>query len=578
MPRSRLLPLILIVFGAALALRLAVRAQGAGDLFGELVVDQAQFARIAASIRSGEGSGDGPYITSPLYPYLLAFFPGVEQGTALLGARTAQLVLGAITAALVALVSARRFGLLAGWVSGLAMASFGPAMHYEAQIIVAGPMAFLLVAALALEPDERGPRSSARALGAGVLLGLAAALRATALLPAAALIGVLLARRLTRAGALVGAGVLAAVLPFSLRNAVAGGEPVLLTASSGFNLWVGNHQGAPGIFAPPPGYDFASDPVGRAMAEAEQGRELSAAEASSWWRALAFDEVRAAPGAALARCATKLALTFHPGEIAQLGPDHFPPYRREIWALRGPLDGRMLLLAALLAPLLGWWASGRDGLARLAAPAAMAIAYGLTLVLFFVSGRFRAPLMPLACVLTGASLQAAWALAPPRRWAAAGAFAGLMLASLWLYRSAGPLALGQPSKMLDPAHELAQAGDLAGAAEAYRAVLAEDPQHARAAFELAGLLAGPLKGETPAEKLAAWQAAEPLYAQAVAAQPRFAEAWFNLGVARLQLRRFADSIDALNTALGLASGGEDWHAEAQRALALARGAAQGSGR
>jgi tetratricopeptide (TPR) repeat protein len=583
--RTSLALLLIVVFGLALGLRLAVLAQGSAGpdpLFGELVLDEAQFARIAADIRCGEGAGDGPYVTSPLYPYLLALFPGIEEGGAQIPVRAAQLILGALTAVLAALTSARRFGAVAGWVAGLALATLGPAMHSEAQVIVAGPLALLMIAALTLEPDVAGPRSTARALGAGVCLGLAAALRATALLPAVALVGVLLVRRRGRAGAWLTTGVLAVVLPFTLRNAVVGGEPVLLTTSGGFNLWVGNHRGAPGIFAPPPGYDFASDPVGRGLAEAEAGRAMGATEASDWWRARALDEVKAAPREALQLWIRKLALVFHPGEIPQLGPDDMRPYRRGIWALRGPLDARWLLLAALLAPLVVGWAGGREGLARgnlarLAAPGAMALAYGLTLLLFFVSGRFRAPLLPLACVLTGATVQAALGLAPRRRWAAAGAFGGLLLASLWVYRDGGPLVLGEAGKVLDRAHQLAGEGDFTGSAEAYRAVLAEDPRHARAAFELAGLIAGPLKGSAPAEKLAAWRAAEPLYARAVAVQPRFAEAWFNLGVARLQLRRFPGATEALNTALGLANGNEDWCAEARRALAIARNAAPGAG-
>lgn len=542
MRRGPLLP-TLACGAAALALRLAHAVQAEAPT---PVLDQARFLAQAASIRAGDGPGEGPYATSPLYPYLLALLGD--------GARLTQLALGAGTAALVALAATRRAGPVAGWIAGLLVATSGPAVHYEGQLLVAGPLAFLLALALALAPDEPGPRESLRGGAAGVALGLAAALRPTALAPALALAAVSLARGRRRAAAALGIGLALTVLPFTLRNTLVGGEPVLLTTGGGFNLWVGNHAGAPGVFEAPPGYDLALDPVGAELARRESGEDLDAAGASAWWRGRALEGM----GAGL--FLRKLALALHPEEIPQLGPDDFRPARREAWWLRLSLDARWVLLLALLAPL----AAPRE---RIAAPCAMAAAYGAVLVLFFVSGRFRLPMMPVAAVLAGASL--AHARARPRLLG----LAGLVLAStsLLVYRAGGPFSLGEADTRAAAPRALAQEGRYGEAADALRALLAEDPTYARAALDLGRLLLGPLLGTTPEQKRAAWSEAAAALERAVVHQPQLGEAWFYLGVARLNLGQRGAAAEALEEALRHAAPQDDWRSEAARALAAARG-------
>jgi len=610
-----------VVFLVALGLRAAlfVAAQGEGTP-GAAHLDSARFVELAAAVRAGEGVGEEPYATSPLYPYLLALFPGVERAESTLPfLRGLQLLLGALTCALVACAAGRRFGPRAGWIAGLLLACYAPAMHYENQVLVAGPLGFLLATALVLAPGEGETRRAARrGAGAGIAVGLAAALRPTALAPGLAL-GVVLAagvlRRRVAPIALVAflLGLLAAVAPFTLRNHLVGGEPVLLSANGGFNFWVGNHRGAAGVFDPPAGYDFQLDPAARGLAERGAGEELSATQASRWWRERALEDVGADPADWLALTGRKLLLLLGPAEIPQLGPDDFQLQRDRLWPLRAPVDARWLLLLALAAPFALGLARRRGALE----PAVMAAAYGAVVVLFFVSGRFRAPLLPLAAVLAAGTVEALIALLSERsRRRAGAALAGglllLGLLSLWVYRSGGPYSptapvgehgrqeallllregrAGEAIPLLQAlleegedattratlAHALALEGRPGEAAQEYRRVLAAEPQRAQAALELGNLIVGPLKGDTPEARLAAWREAEPLFAQAVEHQPRFAVGWFHLGVARLQLRRFEAAEEALEKALELGQRGEEWRAEAERALEIARGRGQPSG-
>jgi len=617
--------LVTVLFVALIARMTALwLALGHPDqLLDDLFLDSAQYVEAAARVRAGVGPTDGPYLLSPLYPYLLAIFPGLEPGNAPLAVRIVQALFGSLTCVLVAFTAMRISGLRAGWIAGLFAATLGPAIYYDLRVLVAGPLAFCLMLALALVPQDAGPegtheseppdhRALWRWLAVGAVLGVGAALRPTALLVVVALAALVLLRRRghwqrwKQVGALV-AGTALIVAPFTVRNLSQKGESVLLSASGGFNFWVGNHFAAAGVFVAPPDYDFHRDPVGRELAERVSNSALDHAASSAWWRARTLDEIAAAPVEWLGLMGRKLLLLGHDQEIPQLDAG-YEWHRSRVWVLRGPVDARWLMILALLAPVLLLRTRDRAGLARAAPVLAAAAAYAAAVVFFFVSGRHRAPLLPLLAVLAGVSVDSfATAAVDARRRAGVLVPAVLLVlltaGSLWLYGDGGPYGMSQtpPSRALHTGQALLEQGRAEEAVEVYRAALAqrEDatlrvnlalalalagrPQeaanelrtvlstgsHARASFELGNLLVGPLKGPEPGQKLAAWRAGEELYRAALEQSPRFAEAHFNLGVSLLNQYRFDEAVAALREALGLGKADDDWRGEAQRALEIA---------
>lgn len=603
-------------FLLALALRLAfvLTADADPDLHRGLFLDAAHYAESATALRQGRGPGEGPYLLSPLYPYVLALFPAVEAPpatNALLPVRLVQAVLGAVTAVLVALLAHRIAGGRAAWIAGILAATHGPAIHYEALVVVAGPQAFLLALVAVLAASGQGP-GSGRWLAAGIALGLAAALRPTALaFGVGGALGLAVAARSLRAAlrpaAFLLAGTALAVLPFTARNLVAARQPVLLSANGGLNLWVGNHAGAPGIFAAPEGYDFHGDPVGRALAEGAAGRPLTHAQASRWWADRARADALADPGAALARLGRKLLLFGHPAEIPQLAAS-FAEHRSRSALLRSPVDARWILILALLAPLALALAGGGGAARRSALPYLALAAYGAGVALFFMSGRYRAPVMPVAIALAAATVEALAASADRaelRRRALALVAAVLVLAlgSVALYGDDGPLGIRERTGMLERRRGVAflEEGRPGEAVQALRAslveaesaavrtelalalaaadrprearaelerVLATGPD-ARAAFELGNLWMDPLGADVAQAE--ALRIAERHYHAALEVQPRFAEAHYNLGRVLVFQRRFAEALETLEAALALGTEDDPWRADAQRALSTLRG-------
>jgi len=604
----------------ALALRLAfVEACRRAELLQGLFLDGAFYARAAASIRAGEGAGPHPYLLSPLYPYFLALFPGWDGDPvriAALGPRVAQAFLGAGTAACAALAAARAMlaggapadaRRRAGWTAGLGAATHGVLVHYDAGLLAEGPQAFLLVAALALALGPRSRRGELRAwLGVGALLGLAAALRPTALTAAAGLAAVVLLERRRRAPELpavrapllgLALGLALAVGPFTVRNLVVGGEAVLLSANGGFNFWVGNHAGARGVFEAPPGYAFDADPLDVAAARADLGRDASYAEASAWWRARALADVRADPLGWLLLLGRKALFVLHPREIPQLGWG-FDWVRARAGDRGIPWPAHWLLVLALLAPLA---ARVRPALAS---PYAVRVAWvvlvsqAAAIALFFVTGRFRAPLLPLAWVLAGLAADGLWrglARAPRSPLAAVVAGVWVVACAAGHALASGPLRVptetgieesqrgiallaagryAEAEGMLARSLELAdtratraaQAEALRGlgrpeeAERAYRGLLAAHPDEELAWFNLGNVLW---------EDLRRGDEAEDAFRRAVRLRPEHGAAWFNLGAVLLSRRRFPEAAEAFRRATSLASDADPWRAEAERGLEVA---------
>ena len=592
-----------VLLAIALILRLghALALHSAGD--SALYLDAEVMARTAEGVWSALPPGDQPYLLSPLYPYLMAPFLGLDHllsaDSPLLGLRLAQALLGVLTALLVARLATNLAGLRAGWIAGLLAALHGPSIYYEGEILVAGPQALLLVSAFYLAQGAQASTLPSRHwFASGLTLGLASALRPIAL-PLAL---VLMVQGWREAGAAsvkrILAGLAIAILPFSASNLFTAGEPVLLTAGGGFNFWVGNHDGASGLFEAPPGYDLATDPVARRLALEQSGEDLDFSSASAWWRDRALGDMANDPREAMARFARKGLFLLHPVEIPQLGPGFALARDKSPW-LRWPLDSRWLLLIALCAPLLS----------RRSLPLwAGLCTYAALVVLFFVVGRYRAPILPVAAILAGITLDGIWSSL------AAGQIRGRLVAGLLIVAGGFSLLIQEGGMKLNErggadlqarraglelleagrgveavpllnealtqndtpgtrevlGMALAATGQATRAAQELRRVLAIDGTRPAAAFHLAGLLLGPLAGSNDAQRLATTREAETLYRSALDARPEWAEAHFHLGVTLLRQGRFDEVLITVRRALDLAAPEAPWRSEAMRVMDIAR--------
>lgn len=464
-----------ILFLAALIRAAALYAASVLPSFSHYRLDALLYRDAGLAVASGDLSlGDGVLHMSPLYSYFVGAVYWIF-GTGDWAVRGVQLVLGVATVGLIYGAAARL--LSRGWAiaAGLLAALYGPFVFYESQLLLAAPLSFLHALLIWLTVGALGEPSARVRTWAwiGFVWGLAALARPTALLYALPLGYALwvstrgMARRARFARALVMGGAFAATIaPVTVRNAVVGGELVLVTDSGGLNFFLGNGPGAIGTFRIPPEMPDAASAqaqfeVARRVAESELGYALSSREVNAYWYARTFDEIRARPGRWSRLLLEKAWLFWNARELPNTADYSFNRQINPVLAL--PLVQFWWLSPfALLGGVL-FAASGRRQESFLALLIATQLA---AMVAFFVLAHYRLPAVP---GLLLASLGAAHWLA--QRWRER-AFQGLAFGGVALaIGTALTFAPKLPKPFDDEYFKLGYAyhvqGDLAGAEAAY---------------------------------------------------------------------------------------------------------------
>jgi 4-amino-4-deoxy-L-arabinose transferase-like glycosyltransferase len=258
------------------------------------------------------------FFRAPGYPaFLVAATLGRPDCVAC--AKAANAVLGAAAVVLLAMLSARVFGSrMVAIATGLA-AAVHPSFVLLSTDVQSEPLflVLLLSSALALLSAADGASRKAAAV-AGALLGLAALTRPSALALAPLLAAPLFDRRRSRAenlplAALAAGGLLLALAPWTLRNALRYGELIPISDAGGVSLYAGNSSWTRRY------YDLESrEEYERWLVEFDRGLRSSLARIeaaspgasspgsrSAGFARMAFDEMLAEPGAALHLAARK---------------------------------------------------------------------------------------------------------------------------------------------------------------------------------------------------------------------------------------------------------------------------------
>ncbi|WP_158047044.1 ArnT family glycosyltransferase [Skermanella pratensis] len=372
--------------------------------------DQLWYFERAVGLLNGEGYSVGGQPTAfwPVgYPAFLAGLfalsgPGVEV------AKAANLVLSAAALFFLFRIARRAAGSETAARVALVLAVLSPTLIFYTELLYAELlfMALLLAGLDALLEALDRPGWQRAAL-AGICFGLAALVKTQALLlPACVLAAAFVLRRagLRRAAALglvLHAACFAVIAPWTLRNALVLGEPVLVSTNGGFNLFMGNNpwnRWGNYMWPAPPGFAAATeglDILKPIPDEIALNRRLNQA---------ALSYIRENPAQALLRVPYKLDQFFR--------FDPLPLNQAEIGARRNGQDVGALVAAvtplarlwhwgmvvpAFLFPFLFPWAlRPRD--AALAAFVPIGYFAAITGV-FFGEPRFNLPLLPLYALL-----------------------------------------------------------------------------------------------------------------------------------------------------------------------------------
>jgi 4-amino-4-deoxy-L-arabinose transferase-like glycosyltransferase len=214
--------------------------------------DEEEFVGIAKHLAAGDGYVSVSYRANPVLPaYLAAVF--VAFGESYRAARVGQALMGALTCVLVAATGMRLLGVAVGTIAGLMLAVYLPHV-YLSGVFYAECLFTLLIACTvygavrSLDTNRPLPWLAAT----GVSFALTALSRPIFLAYLPFLLAAIFyasraafSRKVLMATILVVATVLG-ILPWTIRNYLVLGRPVLVSTGFGTKLWQGNNEGAAG--------------------------------------------------------------------------------------------------------------------------------------------------------------------------------------------------------------------------------------------------------------------------------------------------------------------------------------------
>jgi tetratricopeptide (TPR) repeat protein len=426
--------IFIAVFVVALLLRVIFVIQWDGTPYGQSpLLDARAYDDWAQDVAKGHLLRPRAFYQSPLYPYLLGLLYAF-CGHRLLIAGLFNALLSALTPAVLSAVSFSLFGVGAALVTGLLAAFYVPLIFYTVPAMKE-PLGLLLLA-LALVFVLRGLRENRIRdwFWCGALLGLDALVRGNALLlaPIVLALGAIRWRRgfLKNGAALIGT-MLLFIMPATIHNYVVSGEFVPIAYDDGFNFYIGHSPTANGTNDYPP--EISTDPQQEELAtmwEARTalGRDIGPAEVSAFWRGRAADFIMHNPGRELVLLKNKFLAFWNTAETFDVYDISFirKNFRTVIsWA---PVTFWPIVVLAAFGAVAAW----REKREAVTILGTLTLAYMGSVLLFYVTDRYRLPVVIFLLPLAGAALPCGWRLVREKKWrflagATVTAFAFLLL-------------------------------------------------------------------------------------------------------------------------------------------------------
>jgi tetratricopeptide (TPR) repeat protein len=544
------------IFAAALLIRLAyLYSYSRSSWWDALVMDPGTHWELARKAAAG-GDWTGPYafFRAPAYIMMLASLIR-DFGAGLWTVRTIQAVFGSINAAAVYFICRKFLSLSRGAaaVGGFLLAFFWIAVYYDGELLTEALATFQSLIGLMILMWADFSRQNRRAYSyflfmvAGVAMGASAISRPNTLVFCAAVPAALLLRSArpwswpTLRGPLLAAflfstHVALTIAPITLMNLVKAHDFVLIASQGGINFWIGNHEGADGRTVVLPiarreipasfldswrDHPWIKEDVWLSSAYGAQSalhRRVRESEISDYWYGQALAWMRAHPGEAALLLLKKTLYLVQATEVSnnrdlKYHRDAFP-LLRALGLLRFGMISPLILTGAVIA--LGRWRQWLWPLLFLGT-------YGATVIAFFVTTRYRVPMLPEGMCLAALAVDTAgskWREGAGR-WRPLAPLLGLLAAAALLVNIPWPAWNDRPLRSAmhyDLGVALVEKQRNAEAAQEFKTALAIKSLYPEAHFWL-GLIA---------EREGRLEEAEAAYAACLGQAPDYAPAYYQL--------------------------------------------------
>ena len=379
----------------------------ASPFFDLLIGDARGYDEWARQIAAGDWLGHDVFYQAPLYPYLLGVLYATV-GRDLLAVRLVQAVIGTASCVMLAVAARRLHSDAAGVLAGLGLALYAPVVFFDG-LLQKSVLDVFFVAVLIWFLSARSEEDSGwRWFCVGLTLGALALTRENALIlvvPIGIWLWFSFANWTVVARLLIAliAGASLVLVPVAARNRFGGGEWHLTTSQFGPNLYLGNNprtDGTAGALREGRGSVGYERQDAIDLAQMAEGRTLTAGEVSNYWTRQAVSFIASQPWDWIKLLGRKVILLVNRSELVDTeSQESYEEWSPTLRALSHVMHFGAVLPLAVLGVLAAWSPSR-----RLLLLYAMAATYAAAVVMFFVSARYRLPLVPFLMIFAAIGL------------------------------------------------------------------------------------------------------------------------------------------------------------------------------
>ena len=380
-------------------------------------IDELWHHNWAKEIAGGNWLGKEVFFRAPLYIYFLGMLHTIF-GDSFYLPRLVQIIIGSLSCVLIFFLAKKLFNRTIGIISSIIACFYAPFIHFDAQFelpvleVFLDLLVFLVLLSAGTKLKKRWW------LLAGIIFGLSAITRPNVLIfIPLVLVWICISLRKENKNKIIVSslafllGAILIISPVTIRNWVVGRDLVLISSQGGINFFVGNNPISDGKTATAaPGalpYGSYKDNVWMTsikLAEEAMGKKLKPSEISNFWYQQGFHFAKTYPLKYLQLLGKKFYFFWNSYEIESNQDLYFFSRWSSLlrlllwdWVLRIPFGiiGPLSILGMILNAK--FWK-------RYFLMYAFILSYMFSVILFFVTSRFRVPVIPFLIIFASYSI------------------------------------------------------------------------------------------------------------------------------------------------------------------------------
>jgi tetratricopeptide (TPR) repeat protein len=410
--------LIVGLFLLAFAVRLLYLNQiKSNPYFDTPQIDELWHHNWAKEIAGGEWIGKEVFFRAPLYPYFLGILYALFRESFYLP-RLIQIIIGSLSCVLIFLFAKKLFNRTIGVIGSIIACFYAPFIHFDAELELPVLEVFFDLLLLLLLLNAGTKLKKRWWLLAGIVLGLSAITRPNILIfiPFVLLWICLKFWRenkniIVASGIFFILGMILIISPVTIRNWVVGKDFVLISSQGGMNFFIGNNPISDGktakagyVSLPLEGYKDNVWITSIRLAEESLGKKLKPSEISNFWYKQGFYFIRTYPLKFFQLLGKKLYYFWNSYEIQSNQDLYFFSRWSSLlrfllwdWVLRFPFG--IICPLSILGMILNAKLWEKYFLLH-----AFIFSYMFSVILFFVTSRFRLPVIPFLIIFASYSI------------------------------------------------------------------------------------------------------------------------------------------------------------------------------